>query len=104
MSARDAVPLPPLMDLAEAARAVSGMLAGANVPFSGVTTDSRSVTAGDLFVALTGERFDGHRFVSEAMLRGAAAALTQRPVQTSIPLPQVVVADTRLALGRLAAY
>ena len=104
MSAHDAMPIPAMMNLAEAARAVSGTLDGADVPFSGVTTDSRSVAAGDLFVALAGERFDGHRFVAEAVRRGAAAALTARHVELDLPLAQIVAADTRIALGRLAAY
>jgi UDP-N-acetylmuramoyl-tripeptide--D-alanyl-D-alanine ligase len=104
MSARDAMRTPTIMDLAEAARAVSGTVEGTNVPFAGVTTDSRSVAAGDLFVALTGERFDGHRFIEEAVRRGAAAALTARRVDIGAPLAQVVAADTRIALGRLAAH
>jgi UDP-N-acetylmuramoyl-tripeptide--D-alanyl-D-alanine ligase len=104
MSAHDAMRAPAMMQLAEAARAVSGTLEGSDVPFGGVTTDSRSVGAGDLFVALAGERFDGHGFVGEAVRRGAAAALTARRVEIDLPLAQVVVADTRIALGRLAAY
>ena len=95
---------PAMMDLAEAARAVRGTLEGTAVPFSGVSTDSRAVCAGDLFVALKGERFDGHRYVEEAVRRGAAAALTSRRVEAGLPVAQVVVDDTRLALGRLAAY
>ena len=102
MSARDAMRLPALMDLAEAARAVAGRVEGANVAFSGVTTDSRSVDAGDLFVALAGERFDGHGFVGEAVRRGAAAALTAHRVEAQVP--QLVAADTRIALGKLAAH
>ncbi len=94
---------PAMMDLGEAARALAGTLEGPPLPFSGVTTDSRAVTAGDLFVALKGERFDGHGYVEEAIRRGAAAALTSRRVDSGVPLAQVVVADTRLALGRLAA-
>ena len=104
MSAHDAMRAPSMMQLAEAARAVAGTLEGADVPFAGVTTDSRSIGAGDLFVALAGERFDGHGFVAEAVRRGAAAALTARRVEIDVPLAQVVVADTRLGLGRLAAY
>jgi len=103
MSALDAMRTPAMMNLAEAARAVSGSLEGADVPFSGVTTDSRSVGAGDLFVALQGERFDGHQFVAEAVRRGAAAAFTARRVELDVPLAQVVVPDTRFALGQLAA-
>ena len=93
-----------MMDLEEAARAVAGRVHGAPVAFSGVTTDSRAVNAGDLFVALRGERFDGHDYVEEAVRRGACAALTSRVVEGALPIAQVLVADTRLALGRLAAH
>jgi UDP-N-acetylmuramoyl-tripeptide--D-alanyl-D-alanine ligase len=77
------------------------------VYFSGVSTDSRSVAAGDLFVALQGERFDGHGYIGEAAKRGAVAAMTSRKVPTSPgerELPAIVVDDTRLGLGRLAGY
>jgi UDP-N-acetylmuramoyl-tripeptide--D-alanyl-D-alanine ligase len=93
-----------MIDLDEAARAVGGALHGANAGFSGVTTDSRAVNAGDLFVALRGERFDGHEYVAEAFRRGAAAAITSRVVTGATSYPQVVVDDTRLALGCLAGY
>jgi UDP-N-acetylmuramoyl-tripeptide--D-alanyl-D-alanine ligase len=93
-----------MMDLKDVALAVEGALHGNPVAFSGVTTDSRRVSAGDLFVALSGERFDGNAFVAEAAGRGAVAALTSRLVDAGMPLPQVVVADTRAALGRLAAH
>jgi UDP-N-acetylmuramoyl-tripeptide--D-alanyl-D-alanine ligase len=91
-----------MMDLREVANAVNGSLHGEPVRFSGVTTDSRSVAAGDLFVALEGERFDGHAYLGEAQRRGAVAAMTSHAVAHA--LPQVVVDDTRLALGRLAAH
>ena len=93
-----------MMDLREAARAVGGEVAGANVEFSGVTTDSRAIDAGDLFVALKGERFDGHDYVGQAIARGAAAALTSRRIDADLPVPQVLVSDTRLALGSLAGH
>jgi UDP-N-acetylmuramoyl-tripeptide--D-alanyl-D-alanine ligase len=93
-----------MMDLAEVARAVGGDLNGEPARFSGVTTDSRAVRAGDLFVALKGERFDGNEYVAEASSRGAVGAIASRRVATRTPVPQVVVADTRLALGRLAAH
>ena len=92
-----------MMDLGETARAVEGIAHG-EARFSGVTTDSRAICAGDLFVALRGERFDGNEYVQEAFRRGAAAALTSRLVEPGTPLPQVVAADTRIALGRLAAH
>jgi UDP-N-acetylmuramoyl-tripeptide--D-alanyl-D-alanine ligase len=93
-----------MMDLTEAAAAVRARVHGPSVRFSGVTTDSRAIAAGDLFVALKGERFDGHEYVNEALRRGAAAALTSRVVKTEIPASQLVAGDTRIALGRLAAH
>jgi UDP-N-acetylmuramoyl-tripeptide--D-alanyl-D-alanine ligase len=68
---------------------------------TGVCPDSRKVRRGDLFVALKGERFDGHDFVAETVAKGAVAAMVQRPIASAIP--QVLVADTLRALGDLAA-
>jgi UDP-N-acetylmuramoyl-tripeptide--D-alanyl-D-alanine ligase len=67
----------------------------------GVWTDTRALTAGALFVALRGERFDGHEFVAEAFRRGASAALVAR--EAAAAGPQIVVGDTLIALGALAA-
>jgi UDP-N-acetylmuramoyl-tripeptide--D-alanyl-D-alanine ligase len=92
-----------MMDTAEAARAVSGKLHGAAVNFKSVTTDSRAVREGELFVALKGERFDAHDFVDASEKKGAAASLVSRLVPRAAR-PQIVVDDTRLALGRLAGY
>ncbi|WP_163560220.1 UDP-N-acetylmuramoyl-tripeptide--D-alanyl-D-alanine ligase [Halomonas sp. NO4] len=69
-------------------------------PLAGVATDTRGIAPGALFVALVGERFDAHAFLAQAREAGAAAALVERPVDD--PLPQLVVPDTRLALGLLA--
>jgi len=90
------------MDLATAATAVHGRVDGANVRFARVTTDSRAVEPGDLFVALAGERFDGHDFVAGAFGRGAAAAMVAEG-RGAFPGPVVAVADTLAALGSLAA-
>ena len=68
---------------------------------TGISTDSRSVKAGELFVALSGEKFDGHAFVTRAAERGATAALVSRVIAEAT-LPQILVADTRHALGCLA--
>jgi UDP-N-acetylmuramoyl-tripeptide--D-alanyl-D-alanine ligase len=75
---------------------------GADCECSGVTTDSRAIRPGDLFVALRGENFDGHEFLDQAGSAGAVAALVSRPVASA--LPQLQVRDTRIALGRLGAY
>lgn len=93
----------PMLDLDEAAAVVGGTRSGANATFSGVSTDSRSVAPGDLFVALEGERFDGHAFVAQALARGAVAALVSRRVDGGAHGPQLIVDDTLAALGRLAA-
>ncbi len=95
-----------MMDLLAVATATGGTVLGDNPSFSGVSTDSRAVGAGELFIALRGEFFDGHQFVAAAKERGAAAALVDAQAAESlkaIGLPLVSVADTRLALGALAA-
>ncbi|MBI5462615.1 MAG: UDP-N-acetylmuramoyl-tripeptide--D-alanyl-D-alanine ligase [Gammaproteobacteria bacterium] len=94
------------MRLAEAADVLqakhSGVDAGADVGFRGVSTDTRTLMTDNLFFALVGPRFDGHAYLDQAQARGAAAAAVSRPVATQLPLLQV--ADTRLALGQLARH
>jgi UDP-N-acetylmuramoyl-tripeptide--D-alanyl-D-alanine ligase len=90
------------MRLAELAGPLAAALLGDDREIRGVTTDSRSVQAGDMFVALRGERFDGHDYLAQAAAAGAAGALVSREVETSLSLLQV--ADTQAALGRLGAY
>jgi UDP-N-acetylmuramoyl-tripeptide--D-alanyl-D-alanine ligase len=97
-----------MMDTATAARAIAGKLSGPNVLFSGVTTDSRALKSGELFVALKGERFDGHDFVAQAFGRGAAAAIVAGERAGSLAEggkgSLLAVADPLAALGALAAY
>ncbi len=93
-----------MMSLAEAAMVTAGRVSGADAHFAGVSSDSRALERGDLFVALRGERFDGHDFLAAAAARGAAAALVDGRFQGGYPLPVVVVEDTRLALGELARH
>jgi UDP-N-acetylmuramoyl-tripeptide--D-alanyl-D-alanine ligase len=88
-----------IRSLAELARVAGGVLHGADAPFAAVTTDSRTLEPGSLFVALRGERFDGHQFVPDLAPRGAAGALVERHV--AVALPQVVVGD---ALAGLTAF
>lgn len=90
--------------LEEIADATGGQIlaAATGITVCGVSTDSRTVKPGELFVALKGERFDGHDFVEAAMEKGAAAALVARRVPS--PIPQVQVADTLAALGDLATW
>jgi len=93
-----------MMSLAEAAAATQGDLAGADARFCGVSTDSRSIGRGELFVAIRGERFDGHDFLGMAQARGAAGALVERGHAGGAPLPVIAVEDTRKALGELGRH
>ena len=87
--------------LSEVANNAHGRLIGDDVIIDGVATDSRAHAPGALYVAIRGERFDGHEFVRAAQASGAIAALVDTEIL--IDLPQVLVADTQLALGRIAA-
>jgi len=86
--------------LSEAAEVLQGRLHGRDAAFSSVSTDSRSLRVGDLFIALSGPNFDGHDYVGLAQQQGAMGAMVQRRVETSMPLLQVE--DTRIAMGELA--
>jgi UDP-N-acetylmuramoyl-tripeptide--D-alanyl-D-alanine ligase len=80
-----------------------GTLLGAGVEARRVCTDSRSVIAGDLFVAIKGDRFDGHDYLAEVASLGAVGALVEASaVGRNLPFPVVLVDNTRRALGRLA--
>ena len=93
------------MTLAQAATVLDGELRGADVRFDDVCTDSRSLKKGDLFVALRGERYNGHDFIEQAVAAGAAAALVdQAYAGTGLSIPAAAVADTTIALGGLAAH
>ncbi|GAA0354392.1 UDP-N-acetylmuramoyl-tripeptide--D-alanyl-D-alanine ligase [Bowmanella denitrificans] len=75
-------------------------LQGENKDISGVSTDTRTLQTGDLFVALSGPNFDGHGFVEMAEQKGAAALIVSQPVKSCLPF--ILVPDTKLALGKLA--
>lgn len=70
---------------------------------NGLTTDTRAIAQGQLFVALAGERFDAHDFLAAAVQAGAAGLLVSDEQRLPAGVPAVLVADTRLALGQLAA-
>ena len=104
------------MKLYPAAQAIGAGATGADVDFTRVETDTRKLAPGCLFVALKGDHFDGHAFVAQALAQGAAAVMVNRvsgersdadtlsahglPLTTAA----LIVDDTRLALGRLAAW
>ena len=86
--------------LAAVARETQGRLIGEDGGFGAVTTDSRALTEGSLFVAIAGDKYDGNDFVRDAHAKGAAGALVSRTA--NLPLAQVEVRDTRRAFGVLA--
>ena len=71
-----------------------------------IATDTRTIKPGDIFLALSGDNFDGHDYIATAIKQGAVAAIVSRPISPSDinSIPQLIVNDTRLALGQLAAY
>jgi len=86
--------------LSDVVAATGGRLTGTDAAIAGVSIDSRTVERGQLFIALRGERFDGHAFIAAAAERGAAAAIVEKPADTR--LPQVVVGNSMAALTALA--
>lgn len=86
--------------LSDLAAAFGLRIHGADAEIAGVSIDSRAVQAGNLFVAIAGERVDGHNFLEAAKAAGASAALVSHPV--AVDLPQLVVRDTQTALGDIA--
>lgn len=88
-----------LWDLSDLQRQFGGEIT-AGGGFKAVSTDTRKIAAGDLFVALQGPNFDAHDFVAQAVEKGAVAAVVSRKLDLDIP--QWIVADTRIALGQIA--
>lgn len=88
------------MRVSEAAEALDVPPPRLDATFIGCSTDSRSSDENQLFVALRGPNFDGHEFVDAATTRGAGAVMVDHP--TSDALPELLVEDTRVSLGRLA--
>ena len=92
-----------MMTLQQAAGALKAQGAGdLSGSFAAVSSDTRKIKPGDLFVALRGPNFDGHEFIAQARASGAVGAIVDHVVDDA--LPQIVVDDTRLALGRLGAF
>lgn len=95
------------MTVRQAAHALQAEWSGQDASFTAVSTDSRTIRPGDLFVALTGEKFDGHDYLSEVKGKGASAALVRRGSageSKGIGLPLILVEEPRLALGQLAKH
>ena len=90
------------LTLSAIANAVHGQLLGNDVTATGVSIDTRTLQAGNLYIAIKGKQFDGHAFTAQAENAGAAALLVSEANDSA--LPQILVDDTRLALAELGAY
>ena len=94
-----------MFDLAAAAQSIGARHIGGNAQIRRVTTDSRDVRAGDLFVGIRGDRFDGQAFADQALHGGAAAAMVSDAATVKTPGARLmVVPDCRIALGQLASW
>ncbi len=94
-----------MMRVSQASEVLYGTHAGLDAGFTSVSTDSRTIQPGALFVALRGEQFDGHDFIAAVARSGAAAAMVDARFDAAgAPLPLIIVDDTRFALGRLAQH
>lgn len=96
----------PAWSLAQVLAATGGRLRGPGgaATFGRISTDTRTIEPGDLFVALSGENFDGEAFVAEALVKGATGVVVSREPSLSRPVPVILVEDTLRALGELAAW
>ncbi|GGF74490.1 UDP-N-acetylmuramoyl-tripeptide--D-alanyl-D-alanine ligase [Alteromonas lipolytica] len=83
------------------AEQIEGRLTGEDCTISAISTDTRTLTEGALYLALKGTNFDGHGFIEAAEKAGAAAVIASQPVETALPV--IYVEDTKLALGQLGA-
>ncbi|HED18580.1 MAG TPA: UDP-N-acetylmuramoyl-tripeptide--D-alanyl-D-alanine ligase [Gammaproteobacteria bacterium] len=90
------------MPLSQAAQILDAKWLGTDVTFHGISTDTRTLAEGNLFVALQGPNFDGHDYLEQAQKMGAVAAAVTSTTRDGLPMLQVE--DTRLALGELAAH
>ncbi len=88
------------LNLSEIARNLLAQLIGSDIAISSVSIDTRTLQAGDLYIAINGKNFDGHDFIAKAEYAGASALMVDHLVDTD--LPQIIVADTRIGLAELA--
>jgi len=89
-----------MMVLEQATKILNGSRVGENVNFSHISTDTRTLQSGDLYIALHGDLFDGHDYIKQAEQAGAAAVIVHKNIKTDLPF--IKVEDTRKALGMLA--
>jgi UDP-N-acetylmuramoyl-tripeptide--D-alanyl-D-alanine ligase len=90
------------MQLSQAAHLLKTTIPLRDVAFKGISTDTRTLEPGNLFIAIKGPNFDGHHFIEQAAAKNAAAVMLDKSCDSS--LPALLVENTTLAMGQLAAY
>jgi len=75
-----------------------------NTEIKNISTDSRTITEGDLFIAVKGEKFDGHNFVKEVLQKGASAAIVEHEIEDAPKEKQIIVPDSLDAYGKIGSY
>lgn len=90
------------MRLEELISVTNGQLSGDSVEFSEVSIDTRTMNPGALYIAIIGERLDGHEYCAEAVQKGAVALVVEK--QLNIDIPQLIVENTTHALGEIAKH
>lgn len=90
------------LDTLKTAQIISAVYDGAVLSYSGVSIDTRSLHVGNVYIAIKGGHLDGHHYLQQAKEAGAVAAIVSEKMD--VALPQLVVADTTLAMGQLAKY
>ena len=90
------------LQLSEIAQALDGQLIGEDKVIHQIVTDSRALQSGEVFLALKGVNFDGHRFLPQVQESGCSAVIVDHDCQLAVP--QIIVADTHKTLGKIGAY
>lgn len=90
------------LNLSQIATWMNARFSGIDAPLHGISIDSRTLSKGDLYVALKGERVDGHAFIKEVENKGAVGVLVSEDIETKLPI--LKVSDTVLALGQMAKH
>ena len=90
------------LTLGQAAKILGTNTDAENINFQGISIDTRTLQPGNLFIAIHGDRTDGHEYLNQALEKGAVAAIVSKPVDS--PLPKLTVKETTTALGQLGEY
>ncbi|WP_347987957.1 UDP-N-acetylmuramoyl-tripeptide--D-alanyl-D-alanine ligase [Methylomonas sp. AM2-LC] len=90
------------MQLTEIAKVIDGTLLGKDREIVGVSIDTRTLVAEQIYLALQGKNYDGHQFIKQAQNAGASALIVERHCESD--LPQIIVKDSHLALAELAGF